>query len=76
MGTRLLGGQLSYGLLILLALLAAGLNYFIWARLSHALPNTIGVYSIREVNNYDVGLYVDGSTKNVQSLSTITCSRS
>lgn len=71
MGTRLLGGQLSYGLLILLALLAAGLNYFIWARLSHALPNTIGVYSIREVNNYDVGLYTAGSTKNVQSLATL-----
>lgn len=71
MGTRLLGGQLSYGLLTLLALLAAGLNYFVWARLSHALPNTIGVYSIREVNNFDVGLYATGSTKNVQSLGSL-----
>ena len=68
---KILESKNVYRLLVLLALASVAVNFFFPALKSHALPNTIAMYSIRPVNNFDKNLYnhADGSpTKNVQTL--------
>ena len=68
-----------YRLLVLLALASVVANFFFPGALkSHALPNTVAMYSLRPVANYDEHLYTkaDGSdsdsTENIQKLNLFT----
>ena len=65
-----------YRLLVLLALASVVVNFFFPGALkSHALPNTVAMYSLRPVANYDKYLYHDADTdeattdQNIQKLS-------
>ena len=62
-----------YRLLVLLALASVVVNFFFPALRSHALPNTVAMYSIRPISNYDKNLYdhPEGPpTDNLQALTT------
>ena len=65
-----------YRLLVLLALASVVVNFFFPGALkSHALPNTVAMYSLRPVANYDKYLYNDAdddsvtTDQNIQKLS-------
>ena len=64
-----------YRLLVLLALASVVVNFFFPGALkSHALPNTVAMYSLRPITNYDVYLYTKpdstsgDATENIQKL--------
>ena len=64
-----------YRLLVLLALASVVVNFFFPGALkSHALPNTVAMYSLRPITNYDVHLYnhpngtSGDATENIQNL--------
>jgi hypothetical protein len=58
-----------YRLLVLLALASVVVNFFFPALKSHALPNTVAMYSIRPVNYFDKNLYVSTTSEdNIQKL--------
>ena len=64
---RYLSGRFSYALLVIIAFVLSFVNFFFFARHSQALPNAIGVYSIRSVATNDDALRKD-SKKNAQAL--------
>ena len=53
---RYLSGKFSYALLVIVAFVVSFVNFFFFSRHSQALPNAIGVYSIRSIATNDHAL--------------------